>query len=55
VEGRDSDDFARFTVTVEPDGAHRITNMNLRLMPRPPGFEVPHLSGAELNASLRRS
>ncbi|HEU4781511.1 MAG TPA: serine hydrolase domain-containing protein [Steroidobacteraceae bacterium] len=53
VEGRDSDDFAWFTVTVEPDGAHRITNMNLRLVPRPPGFEVPRLSEAELIASLR--
>ena len=53
VEDRDSDDFASFNLTVEPDGAHRITNMDLRLMPRPPGFEVPRLSEAELIAGLR--
>ena len=53
VEARGSDDFAWFSVTVEPDGAHRITDLNLRLMPRPPGFEVPRLSEAELIAGLR--
>jgi D-alanyl-D-alanine carboxypeptidase len=53
VESRDSDDFASFNVAVEPDTAHRITNMTLRLMPRPPGFEVPRVSEPELIAGLR--
>ena len=53
VEARGSDDFAWFNVTVEPDGAHRITDVHLRLMPRPPGFEVPRVSEAELIAGLR--
>jgi D-alanyl-D-alanine carboxypeptidase len=53
VEARDSDDFVWFNVTVEPDGAHRITHVNLRLMPRPPGFELPRLSEANLIAGLR--
>lgn len=53
MEARDSDDFASFNVTVEPDGARRITAMNVRLMPRPPGFEVPRLSEPELIAGLR--
>jgi D-alanyl-D-alanine carboxypeptidase len=53
VEARDSDDFAWFNVVVEPDGAHRITDVHLRLTPRPPGFEVPRVGEAELIASLR--
>jgi D-alanyl-D-alanine carboxypeptidase len=53
VEDRDSDDFAAFNLTIEPDGARRITSMNLRLVPRPPGFELPRLSEPELVAGLR--
>jgi D-alanyl-D-alanine carboxypeptidase len=53
VEARDSDDFAWFKVVVEPDGTHRITDVLLRLIPRPPGFEVPRLSEADLIAGLR--
>jgi CubicO group peptidase (beta-lactamase class C family) len=53
IEARDSDDFAWFNVVVEPDGAHRITTLNRRLMPRPPGFEVPRMSEPEIIAGLR--
>jgi D-alanyl-D-alanine carboxypeptidase len=53
VEERESDNFARFNLTIEPHGAQRITNLNLRLVPRPPGFEVPRLSDAALVAGWR--
>jgi D-alanyl-D-alanine carboxypeptidase len=53
VEERESDNFARFNLTIEPDWAQRITSLNLRLVPRPPGFEVPRLSDAALVAGWR--
>jgi CubicO group peptidase (beta-lactamase class C family) len=53
VEARDSDDFAVFNLAVEPDGAHRMTNLTLRLIPRPPGFDLPRLSDADLIKGLR--
>jgi CubicO group peptidase (beta-lactamase class C family) len=52
LEDRDSDDFVSFNLTIEPDGARRIANLSVRLMPRPRGFEVPRLSEADLVAGL---
>lgn len=53
IEARDSDDFAWFSLVIQPDGAPRITTLNRRLMPRPPGFEVPRMSEPEIIAGLR--
>jgi D-alanyl-D-alanine carboxypeptidase len=53
VDAVDSDDFAWFTLMVEPDGAQRITVLSVRLTPRPSEFEVARMSEAEIIAGLR--
>src|SRR5260370_32312458 len=49
----DSDQFARFTVEVEAETAHKITNFDLRAIPRPVEFALERLSQSELLKALR--
>jgi CubicO group peptidase (beta-lactamase class C family) len=53
VQERDSDQFARFEVEVEPAEPHRIVRLDLRAVPRPPQFALPRLSETDLSAALR--
>jgi CubicO group peptidase (beta-lactamase class C family) len=53
VQERDSDQFARVTVEVEPTEPHRIVRLDLRAVPRPPEFALPRLSESDLVAALR--
>ena len=53
VQERDSDQFARFAVEVEPAAPHRITHLTLAAIPRPGAFPIPRLREAELVATLR--
>ncbi|HME00927.1 MAG TPA: serine hydrolase domain-containing protein [Terriglobia bacterium] len=53
VQERGSDQFARFTIEVEPAPAHRITNLELQAIPRPAGFAIARLSEGDALAALR--
>jgi len=53
VEERNSDQFARFSLVVEPDEPHRITRFGITAIPRPAEFPVARLSEAEVVPALR--
>ena len=53
VKERDSEQFARFEIEVEASEPHRITNLNLRVIPRPAEFALPRLSEQDALAALR--
>ena len=53
VQERDSDQFGRFTLEVEPAEPHRIARFPINAIPRPADFPVPRLSEAEAIAALR--
>jgi CubicO group peptidase (beta-lactamase class C family) len=53
VQERDSDQFARFTVVVEPEEPHRIKRLMIAAIPRPAEFPVARRSETELVAALR--
>lgn len=53
VKERDSDQFARFVIEVEPADPHRITRLDLRAIPRPAEFPLPRMSEGEALAALR--
>jgi D-alanyl-D-alanine carboxypeptidase len=53
VQERGSDQFARFTIEVEPAPPHRITKLDLQAIPRPPGFAIARLSERDALAALR--
>jgi len=53
LQERDSDQFARFTVGVEEEAPHKITNFDLRAIPRPAEFALERLSQSELLKALR--
>jgi len=53
AQERDSDQFARFVLEVEPAEPHRITRMDLHPVPRPPEFAVARMTESELEAALR--
>jgi CubicO group peptidase (beta-lactamase class C family) len=52
VQERHSDQFARLTVEVEPAKPHRVIRLELRAIPRPPGFAVPRMTESELATAL---
>lgn len=54
VEERSSDQMARLTVEVEAAEPHQIKNLDLRAIPRPAEFALPHLSQNELTAATRK-
>jgi D-alanyl-D-alanine carboxypeptidase len=53
VQERNSDQFARFTVVVDPTEPHRITRFPVNAIPRPAEFPVPRVSEAEVITELR--
>jgi D-alanyl-D-alanine carboxypeptidase len=53
VQARESDNFARFVLVVEPEAPHRITRLALQQVPRPAEFPIARLSEAELISALR--
>jgi D-alanyl-D-alanine carboxypeptidase len=53
VQERDSDQFARFVLAVEPEAPHKIARLGLNAIPRPAEFPVPRVSEAELVSALR--
>jgi CubicO group peptidase (beta-lactamase class C family) len=53
VQERDSDQFARFVLVVQPEAPHAITRLALSAIPRPAEFPVPRVGEAELVAALR--
>src|SRR5882672_2171008 len=53
VQERGSDQFARFTLVVEPDEAHKITRFAIGAIPRPDEFPITRLGEAEAIAALR--
>src|SRR5260370_5233110 len=48
VEERFSDQFARLTLEVEAGEPHHIINIDLRAIPRPAEFSLPHMSESNL-------
>jgi CubicO group peptidase (beta-lactamase class C family) len=53
VEERASDVFARLTVEVEAAEPHKLERLDLRVIPRPSAFALPHLGERQLLAALR--
>lgn len=53
VQERDSDQFGRFTLVLEPEEPHRIARLGIAAIPRPAEFPLPHMGDAELIAALR--
>ena len=54
VKEKDSDQFARWVVEVEPDEPHRISKLELRAIPRPAEFALPRLSEPDALAAWTR-
>jgi D-alanyl-D-alanine carboxypeptidase len=52
VQERDSDNFLRFTVEVEPDRSDFIKGLQIFYIPRPANFPPPHLTEAQIFAAL---
>jgi D-alanyl-D-alanine carboxypeptidase len=52
VQERNSDQIGRLTVEVDGSEAHRVTNLDLRAIPRPAEFALPHMSQSELIVAL---
>jgi len=53
VKERDSDTFARFEIAVEPTEPHRITRLDLNIVPPPAEFAIPRMREANAIAALR--
>jgi D-alanyl-D-alanine carboxypeptidase len=54
VQERLSDQMARLTLEVEAAEPHHITKLDLRAIPRPAEFPLPHLSQSELVAATQK-
>src|SRR5438477_12779935 len=54
LQERNSDQFARISVVVEPAEPHRIVGLEIAAVPRPAAFPVPHLSVGDLTAAVRK-
>lgn len=54
LQERGSDQMARLTLSVEAADPHRITSLDLRAIPRPAEFALPHLSQSELVAATQK-
>ena len=54
IQERLSDQFAQFTVEVEPAPPHAIKQFQLQVLPRPAEFAIRHLNDNELVATLRK-
>jgi len=53
VKERDSDTFARFEFEIEAAEPHRITKLDLNMIPAPLEFAIPRMSEEQALASLR--
>jgi CubicO group peptidase (beta-lactamase class C family) len=53
VQERNSDQFGRFTIVVEPTEPHKITRFPITAIPRPADFPAPQMSEAEVITALR--
>jgi len=53
VQERDSDQFGRFNLVVEPEEPHRIARLGVAAIPRPADFPMPSMNEAEMVAALR--
>ncbi|MGD0126868.1 MAG: serine hydrolase domain-containing protein [Terriglobia bacterium] len=53
VQERDSDQFARFTLEVEPVVPHRIVSLGLAAIPRPAAFPIPRLTESQAVAAVK--
>ena len=54
IQERMGDQFAQFTVEVEPAAPHAIKQFQFQVLPRPAEFAIRHLNENELVASLRK-
>ena len=54
IQERLGEQFAQFTVEVEPAPPHAIKQFQLQVLPRPAEFAIRHLNDNELVASLRK-
>jgi D-alanyl-D-alanine carboxypeptidase len=54
LKEKDSDQFARIEVEVEPEEPHRISKLKLEAIPRPTDFAIPRVSESEAIALLRK-
>ena len=55
VQERLSDQFAQLTMEVKADEPHQINGIELRAIPRPAEFALPHLSQSGLIAATRKT
>jgi CubicO group peptidase (beta-lactamase class C family) len=53
VQERDGDQFARFSVEIDPAEPHHILRMSILAIPRPPEFPMPPSTEADLVSALR--
>jgi D-alanyl-D-alanine carboxypeptidase len=53
VQERDSDQFARFTLKVEPAEPHHILSLSLMAIPRPAAFPISRLTESEAIAAVK--
>jgi D-alanyl-D-alanine carboxypeptidase len=53
VQEHNSDQFARFSIEVEPAAPYKVTHLEIRATERPPEFALPRMSQSELIAALR--
>jgi D-alanyl-D-alanine carboxypeptidase len=54
VQERNSDQMVRLTAEVDTAESHRLTNLDLRAIPRPAEFALPHMGESELISALRK-
>jgi CubicO group peptidase (beta-lactamase class C family) len=54
LQERNSDQFARLTLAVEAAEPHKIHGIDLRAVPRPAEFPLPHLNASELIDTARK-
>lgn len=53
VQERDSDQFARLTIEMDPTAPSQIATLGIRAIPRPAEFALPHLRVGDLVAAVR--
>jgi CubicO group peptidase (beta-lactamase class C family) len=53
IQERDSDQFARFTLKVEPAEPHHILWLGIIAIPRPDAFPIPRLTESEAIAAIK--
>lgn len=54
VQERDSDQFGRLVLAIDPAHPSTIASLGVRAIPRPAEFPIPHLSESELRSAAER-